>query len=242
MSLYEQALEITHEFHDVFGDPIAAAPTLGLLQTRHNLVLEEAKELKEAIESGDEEGVIDALGDLVYVAAGSITAMKSSWLSLESHVDANAGYILAKSVRNTFRTDLEMVVAIALSSCETLMNGVKVISDVQNLADRFLIGCGVLIKVIEAVMTCGKIDHKSVMEDIHASNMSKLWPADAEMRLELAGSDAERYGDIAFRPCLNRDEYVGYRLSDNKILKCPTYNEVKLGGYVSGVLREALSA
>ncbi len=75
----EQQLELpglmVAEFHRSFGLPIASAPTLDipleLLELRHNLLVEELRELVTAIDADDVVGVADALGDMVYVLYGT---------------------------------------------------------------------------------------------------------------------------------------------------------------------------
>ena len=63
------------DFHRSFGLPIASAPTLdvplALLELRHKLLIEELRELVDAIDADDVVAVADALGDMVYVLYGT---------------------------------------------------------------------------------------------------------------------------------------------------------------------------
>jgi predicted HAD superfamily Cof-like phosphohydrolase len=63
------------EFHEAFGLPIGSEPTLevplSLLKLRHELLIEELRELVAAIDADDVVTVADALGDMVYVLYGT---------------------------------------------------------------------------------------------------------------------------------------------------------------------------
>lgn len=71
-------LECVEQFHATYGLPIKNAPDLSDARTnalRINLLQEELNELKEALESGDEVGVLDALTDLQYVLDGAYLSL-----------------------------------------------------------------------------------------------------------------------------------------------------------------------
>lgn len=65
---------LVRRFHDAFGLPVAAQPTLDVatevFQLRRRLIQEEVGELHTALDGDDLVAVADALGDLVYVAYG----------------------------------------------------------------------------------------------------------------------------------------------------------------------------
>lgn len=70
-----QALNKVAEFHETFNLPIIDEPTIpnkDRCKLRINLLEEELKELKEAIEDKDLTEVIDAFCDLQYVLSGAI--------------------------------------------------------------------------------------------------------------------------------------------------------------------------
>ena len=67
-------LDQVKEFHETYGLPVAPEQTLGDAQTqelRVNLLAEEVEELKEALEAGDIQEVLDALTDIQYVLDGA---------------------------------------------------------------------------------------------------------------------------------------------------------------------------
>lgn len=71
-------LECVAEFHATYGLPVKNEPHLADARTnalRINLLQEELNELKEALEAGDEVGVIDALTDLQYVLDGAYLSL-----------------------------------------------------------------------------------------------------------------------------------------------------------------------
>lgn len=69
----KKSIELVQEFHEVFEHEIADKPKLpdnGTLSFRTNFIVEELKELAEAVAEGDIIGVADALGDIQYVLDG----------------------------------------------------------------------------------------------------------------------------------------------------------------------------
>ena len=68
------ASAMVHQFHEVFGHPVADEP--GLIPDerawlRYDLISEELSELFDAILAGDMVAIADALGDLEYVVHGA---------------------------------------------------------------------------------------------------------------------------------------------------------------------------
>jgi predicted HAD superfamily Cof-like phosphohydrolase len=81
-------LECVEEFHATYGLPIKNEPSIKDARTnalRIELLREELAELKEALDEGDEVGVLDALTDLQYVLDGA-------YLSLGYHALKNAAF------------------------------------------------------------------------------------------------------------------------------------------------------
>lgn len=69
----KKSIELVQEFHEVFDHEIATSPKLpnnDTLSFRTNFIVEELKELAEAVEDDDIIGVADALGDIQYVLDG----------------------------------------------------------------------------------------------------------------------------------------------------------------------------
>lgn len=71
-----------------------------------------------------------------------------------------------------------------------------------------------------------------LVAEIHRSNMTKLWPADAEARRLAVESCKYDKNDLGFRHADGTDMMIGYRLSDGKILKSPTYSDVDLSRFM----------
>lgn len=73
----KQILDAVEEFHESFGHPIAKEPHEGdkeLVALRYDLMQEENKEYVDAYVDGDLVGIADALGDQLYILAGTIIA------------------------------------------------------------------------------------------------------------------------------------------------------------------------
>ncbi|MCB1538258.1 MAG: nucleoside triphosphate pyrophosphohydrolase family protein [Rhodospirillales bacterium] len=84
----KDTLECVRVFHETYGLPVKDAPHLDdarVNSLRISLLQEELDELKEALEQGDEVGVLDALTDLQYVLDGA-------YLSLGFHDLKNAAF------------------------------------------------------------------------------------------------------------------------------------------------------
>ena len=71
-----------------------------------------------------------------------------------------------------------------------------------------------------------------LVAEVHRSNMTKLWPSDAEQRTKLVEGCKYDKNDLAFRVAEGRDGMIGYRISDGKILKSPTYESADLSKFV----------
>lgn len=69
----KSSINLVQEFHEVFDHEVAPAPKIpneGTLSFRTNFIIEELKELAEAVAENDIIGVADALGDIQYVLDG----------------------------------------------------------------------------------------------------------------------------------------------------------------------------
>lgn len=241
--LLQQTLDATREFHEVFGHPVKAKPTHELFGGRYNLIAEETKELSEGISEADAIKVLDGLADVAYVCAGSITAIETSLVEFDERVKAAFNYYASQNIGNNLFEDLVYISLLSTSMLQCLhkASSEALVQD-QLIADEFLVTCGVLTMLIELSLRGAGVDSEALMNEIHESNMSKLWPSCGKERKALTDADPEKYSDVAFRPCLSRDGMVGYRLSDGKIIKCPTYKEVNLKPFVTEQLVEALES
>jgi predicted HAD superfamily Cof-like phosphohydrolase len=73
----EHAADMVREFHETFGLPAQDAPALVneiRAWARLRLLLEETREVAEAVEAGDLQGIAQELADVVYVAYGTALA------------------------------------------------------------------------------------------------------------------------------------------------------------------------
>ncbi len=75
---FSRPIEAVAEFHTSFGLPVRHEPTVELSEKeftlRYNLMKEENEEYLEAIKNGDLIEVADALGDMLYILAGTLNA------------------------------------------------------------------------------------------------------------------------------------------------------------------------
>lgn len=73
----KKVLNSVQEFHEAFGHPVAQEPenvTADVYTLRHQLMDEENKEYLEACKNNDVVEIADALGDQLYILAGTILA------------------------------------------------------------------------------------------------------------------------------------------------------------------------
>jgi predicted HAD superfamily Cof-like phosphohydrolase len=75
MNTHKHPIETVKQFHMTFNHPIILSPKIPSAQRcelRYNLLNEELKELKQAIDNNDLVEIADALADLQYVLSGAI--------------------------------------------------------------------------------------------------------------------------------------------------------------------------
>lgn len=75
---FSRPVEAVAEFHNAFGLPVRNIPTVDISEKeftlRFNLMKEENEEYFEAVKNGDLIEVADALGDMLYILAGTLNA------------------------------------------------------------------------------------------------------------------------------------------------------------------------
>jgi len=72
------SLDLVREFHEVYGQPIEEHPSIeddGVNELRLNLLYEELRELRTALDERDHVGVLDALTDIQYVLDGAYLSL-----------------------------------------------------------------------------------------------------------------------------------------------------------------------
>lgn len=71
----KKVLEDVEKFHKAFGHPVASEPTIvdkDLSNLRFNLLFEELEEYLQACHNKDIIEIADALGDILYILAGTV--------------------------------------------------------------------------------------------------------------------------------------------------------------------------
>lgn len=229
MQFIQTTLQKVCEFHTVFGHDIDVLPTKELRKLRIALISEERQELEVAIKDQDHVAIVDALADLAYVIGGTIVAFDGEKQSVPfEDVQMLSVAMLTSEMGETFTEDLLSLIG-AIKELESMLaDETKPVIDVL-----CAFSCTLLAK-IAFLATIADIDPIAIVAEAHRSNMTKLWSDDPALRNEQIASDPVRFGDIAFkvRPDLG-DGLVGYRLSDGKILKCPSYSDADFSPFVN---------
>ena len=66
------------------------------------------------------------------------------------------------------------------------------------------------------------------VEEVHRSNMTKLWPEEDKHCLALLSQSKEDSKKVAFRHSIDRNHKVCYRISDGKAVKPPNFSKPNL--------------
>ncbi len=156
-------VELVREFHEAFGHPVRTEPmdSPPEAELRQALLEEELAELEEAIEADDLVEIADALGDIVYIAAGTVLVYGvqdnfTRWLT--SYLAADRSIISGSGRRSSLRDHIRMLSNWDQSSPYSfpgLLAGV--VTDCLGLAEYY-----------------DQMDLEAVFKEIHRSNMSKL--------------------------------------------------------------------
>lgn len=241
MTIYQ----MVSEFHMQFQHPIDEQPTSQLLRLRAKLIQEEAVE--EGIKAVDERNyreIIDAMADFLYVGIGSMVAIEGGI------INAISKFTEERSVGRFYDTTF-IPGNTPLADMKIPFNEAKLaVQELNDIADRLEAGSvaftsevaislrGALNRIYVACMMTYRlaefmnIDIIALVEEVHRSNMSKLWPADDNVRRQLVAECKYDPADLGFRGAEGRDEKIGFRLSDGKILKSPTYSPACLDQFV----------
>ncbi|PHM52330.1 nucleoside triphosphate pyrophosphohydrolase family protein [Xenorhabdus hominickii] len=232
--------EMVKEFHQVFGHSIDSTEiTPAMLRLRANLIREEADEGLKAIDESDYTEVFDAVGDTVYVLSGTLVMIANSMshaLSFD-HIAAGSMYkTVIADFTASFFDDLKAGFNLSIATAEYLEEIANCLESKKGIA-----ACETLSSLPYYISDCLALfnhaldaNNQSLPEltqVIHESNMSKLWSSDAEERKRQVENCKYDPADLAFRPCLTRDGVIGYRISDDKILKSPSYTPVDLSKF-----------
>jgi predicted HAD superfamily Cof-like phosphohydrolase len=171
---YPSPVELVLEFHRTYGQAIRTEPTLDVPERKMRvaLVVEEMDEYRHAEATNDLIEIADALGDLIYVAAGAAIThgleVPEKYLDIRAHgLLANGPFVPTLDIENR-KTWVEYtqqaVNAYVKAEAEDFLSGVQA-------------ALGNIIATAYAAARAHGINLDHVLEEIQASNMSKLDPA-----------------------------------------------------------------
>lgn len=236
--------DMVSEFHELFQHPIAADITPELLELRARLIREEAvDEAAEAVEHLDMYKVLDAMADGLYVGIGTLISLRGGVANAMAHFtkeqseDIYTGYVHAHSKKpqediilglSQFGVAVEELEIIAAKIRSGYADSTGLAVDLRGAMNRIYVASQMVYHLAD-LMNVPIVD---LVAEVHRSNMTKLWPADAELRTKLVAKCKYDKDDLGFRVAEGRDGMIGYRISDGKILKSPTYDSADLSRFV----------
>ena len=236
--------EMVSEFHELFQHPIAADITPELLELRAGLIREEAvDEAAEAVEHLDMDKVLDAMADGLYVGIGTLISVRGGVVNAMAHFtkeqseDIYTSYVHAHSKKpqediilglSQFGVAAEELEVIAAKIRSGYADSTSLAVDLRGAMNCIYVASQMVYHLAD-LMNVPVVD---LVAEVHRSNMTKLWPSDAEQRTKLVEGCKYDKNDLAFRVAEGRDGMIGYRISDGKILKSPTYESADLSKFV----------
>ncbi|EPN9334112.1 pyrophosphohydrolase domain-containing protein [Cronobacter sakazakii] len=248
----ESIYKMVDQFHELFQHPRRAMPEPSLLRLRAKLIHEEAvTEGIPAARNGDMTALLDAMADFLYVGIGSMVAIKGgistgmSYYTQEQSVDRFFETIMVPG--NTVFDDMaipfreaeeavDMLNALADRLEKTKVSDAELIQALRRVMNKIYVACMMIYRLADFL----GIDVVELVAEIHRSNMTKLWPADAEERRVAVENCKYDKNDLGFRHADGTEMMIGFRLSDGKILKSPTYSDVDLTPFVEKAKTSAL--
>lgn len=231
---------MVNEFHELFQHPQGANASPELLRLRAKLIREKAvDEGLPAAKSGDIQNVLGAMADFLYVGIGTMVAIKNGFAlsameySTEQSYDRfmHSTYVPGNTVFDDMAIPFKEA-SIAADELESIADKLEKAGQYNRSLSISLRGA--LNRIYVACMMTYRLGHfmnvdiVELVAEIHRSNMSKLWPASDEERKQAVKTCKYDAADLAFRSAKNTDKMIGYRISDGKILKSPTYSDVNL--------------
>ncbi|MDC9581925.1 nucleoside triphosphate pyrophosphohydrolase family protein [Xenorhabdus sp. PR6a] len=228
--------DMVKEFHQVFEHPIESNEvTADMFHLRANLIREEAKEGVKAINENDSIEILDAAGDTVYVLTGTLVMLGGSLSHAlafdykKESLTKNTQHNLSSGFMDDMKSAFEHSIYIAdqLELLADNMDRGNVVTAIEDLV-LFPAAIADALHLFNFLLSISGVDLAELTATIHESNMSKLWSSDATIRREQVENCKYDADDLAFRTCTSRDGVIGYRISDGKILKSPSYTPVDL--------------
>ncbi|WP_096842483.1 phosphoribosyl-ATP pyrophosphohydrolase [Escherichia coli] len=248
----ESIYKMVDQFHELFQHPRRVMPTPELLRLRASLIHEEAVvEGIPAAMNGDIEQLLDAMADFLYVGVGTMVAIKGgistgmTYYTQEQSIDRFMQTIFVPG--NTVFDDMAMPFQEAReASCmlEELADKLEnktvkdseLIQELRRVMNKIYVACMMTYRLADFL----GINVVELVGEIHRSNMTKLWPADAEERRHAVANCKYDFSDLGFRHADGTDKMIGFRISDGKILKSPTYSDVDLSSFVEQAKASAM--
>ncbi|HFL8583496.1 TPA: phosphoribosyl-ATP pyrophosphohydrolase, partial [Escherichia coli] len=248
----ESIYKMVDQFHELFQHPRRVMPTPELLRLRASLIHEEAVvEGIPAAMNGDIEQLLDAMADFLYVGVGTMVAIKGgistgmTYYTQEQSIDRFMQTIFVPG--NTVFDDMAMPFQEAReASCmlEELADKLEnktvkdseLIQELRRVMNKIYVACMMTYRLADFL----GINVVELVGEIHRSNMTKLWPADAEERRHAVANCKYDSSDLGFRHADGTDKMIGFRISDGKILKSPTYSDVDLSSFVEQAKASAM--
>ena len=197
------------------------------------------------------QGLLDAMADFLYVGVGTMVAIKGglstgmSYYTQEQSVDRFIHTIMVPG--NTVFDDMAipfneaeeaalMLAALADKLEHNKVGDAELIQDLRRVMNKIYVACMMTYRLADFL----GINVVELVGEIHRSNMTKLWPADVEERRQAVANCKYDSSDLGFRHADGTDKMIGFRISDGKILKSPTYSDVDLSSFVEQAKASAM--
>ena len=220
------------EQHDIFNE------NPKLVKLRYDLIDEEYKELKLAVENRDFKEVIDALADILYVVYGAASSFgfnldalfrqhyTKSQSNKTNFQNIQASVFPLNVPKNEFENswwelsevvDSIIVLGKYLDVLKTSVSN-KSFNDFKMMTYKILVETYSLSVIMN-------IDIQRAFDIVHDSNMSKVCVSEEEAQLTVEHYKANdsRYDTPAYRLSYDNKRYVIYNQSTGKILKNINY-------------------
>jgi len=201
--------EMVSEFHELFQHPIAVDVTPELLELRAGLIREEAvDEAAEAVERLDMDKVLDAMADGLYVGIGTLISVRGGVANAMAHFtkeqseDIYTSYVHAHSKKpqediilglSQFGVAVEELEIIAAKIRSGYADTTSLAVDLRGAMNRIYVASQMVYHLAD-LMNVPVVD---LVAEVHRSNMTKLWPADAELRMKLVAKCKYDKDDLA---------------------------------------------
>jgi predicted HAD superfamily Cof-like phosphohydrolase len=234
---------MVNQFHGLFQHPQRVAATPTLLRLRAKLIREEAVE--EGIPAADNsnlEKVLDAMADFLYVGIGTMVAIRGGapmGMSIYTQDQSVGRFHETLSVTSAAIDDVkqpfleagkvadELEALATKIESENLTEG-ALINELRRVLNMLYVACSMAYRLADLM----GLNIVELVAEVHRSNMTKLWPGDDAERAKAVARCQYESEDLGFRGCEGTDLKIGFRISDGKILKSPTYSEADLVGFV----------